>query len=164
MLWFCIAGDSVRASEVLEMKLDLNLVDLVVRDMEATLAFYRALGVEIPETAIWRTPSGAHHVDITMPGGLSVHFDSVALAKVYNRGWREPSAGGSRVVIGFRVVSREAVDETHDKLAGLGYRSAQPPYDAFWGARYAIVEDPDGNHVGLMSESDPARRSGGPAL
>ena len=41
-------------------------------------------------------------------------------------------------------------------LTGAGYRGQQPPYDAFWGARYAVVEDPDGNAVGLMSPSDPA--------
>jgi len=45
---------------------DLFLVDLVARDMEATIAFYRALGVEIPEAAIWRTATGIHHVDINM--------------------------------------------------------------------------------------------------
>jgi uncharacterized glyoxalase superfamily protein PhnB len=146
------------------MRPDLNQIDLVVRDMEATVAFYRALGVEISETAIWRTSSGAHHVDVTMPGGLIVHFDSAALAKVYDRGWREPSGSGTRNVLSFKLASRAEVDRIHDTLAGLGYRSAQPPYDAFWGARYAIVEDPDGNHVGLMSESDPARRSAPPDI
>jgi len=70
------------------MKPDLDQLDLVVRDMEATIAFYRALGVEIPEGAIWRTPTGAHHVDLTMPGGLALRFDSTALAKTYDRGWR----------------------------------------------------------------------------
>lgn len=29
--------------------------------------------------------------------------------------------------------------------------------DAFWGARYAIVQEPDGNDVGLMSPHDPAQ-------
>ncbi len=132
--------------------------------MDATIAFYRALGVAIPETAIWRTPSGPHHVDIDLPGGMTIHFDSAALAKAYNRGWREPTGTGSRVVIGFRVASREDVDRTHAHLTNLGHRSSQPPYDAFWGARYAIVEDPDGNHVGIMSPSDPAQRSAPPAL
>ena len=28
------------------------------------------------------------------------------------------------------------------------------PIDAFWGARYAIVDDPDGNHVGIMGPQD----------
>jgi hypothetical protein len=35
----------------------------------------------------------------------------------------------------------------------------QPPYDAFWGARYAIVEDPDGIAVGLMSPISPDFKS-----
>jgi hypothetical protein len=39
----------------------------------------------------------------------------------------------------------------------------QVPYDAFWGARYAIVADPDGNEVGLMSPRDDDRRSFPPA-
>ena len=29
------------------------------------------------------------------------------------------------------------------ELTGVGYRGHQPPYDAFWGSRYAIVEDRD---------------------
>jgi uncharacterized glyoxalase superfamily protein PhnB len=142
----------------------LFLVDFVARDMEATIAFYRALGLDIPETAIWRTATGAHHVDIAMPGGATVHFDSHALAKAYDRGWREPSGPGTRIVLSFRVDSREEVDRLHDHLTALGHPSAQPPFDAFWGARYAIVEDPDGNHIGLMSASDPARRTAPPEI
>jgi catechol 2,3-dioxygenase-like lactoylglutathione lyase family enzyme len=41
----------------------LDLLDLVVRDIDATLDFYRRLGLEIPDRAVWRTASGAHHVD-----------------------------------------------------------------------------------------------------
>jgi uncharacterized glyoxalase superfamily protein PhnB len=146
------------------MQPDLKQLDLVVHDMDATLAFYRAAGVDIPESAIWRTASGIHHVDVTLPGGMILHFDSPALAKVYNRGWREPTGTGSRTVVTFRVASRDEVDRIHTKLSGLGHRTSQPPFDPFWGARYAIVEDPDGNHVGFMSPSDPARRSAPPDL
>jgi uncharacterized glyoxalase superfamily protein PhnB len=143
---------------------DLDQVDLVVRDMEASIAFYRALGVDIPESAVWRTATGAHHVDITMPSGLIVHWDSEALASVYDRGWRAPSGAGTRNVFSFKVASRAEVDRIHAALVGLGHPSAQPPYDTFWGSRYAIVEDPDGNHVGLMSAADPARASRPPEL
>ena len=141
------------------MKPDLNQLDLVVRDMDATLAFYRALGVDIPESALWRTPTGVHHVDLTMPGGFVVHFDSAALAKAYNRGWREPSGPGTRAVLTFKFAAREEVDRIHDKLTGLGSRSSQPPFDAFWGARYAIVADPNGVDIGIMSPSDDSKRS-----
>jgi uncharacterized glyoxalase superfamily protein PhnB len=146
------------------MQPDLKQLDLVVRDMDATLAFYRAAGIEIPESVVLRTPTGIHHVDITLPGGMVLHFDSPALAKVYNRGWREWSGAGSRSVVTFSVATREDVDRIHATLNGLGHRTSQPPFDAFWGARYAIVEDPDGNHIGFMSPSDPARRSAPPEL
>jgi uncharacterized glyoxalase superfamily protein PhnB len=146
------------------MRPDLDQIDLVVRDMDATLAFYRALGVEIPESAIWRTATGIHHVDVRMPGGLILHFDSPALAAVYDRGWRPPSGTGTRSVLSFKVPSREEVDRIHERLTGLGHASAQPPFDAFWGARYAIVEDPDGNHIGIMSASNPSRRTAPPAI
>jgi hypothetical protein len=62
-------------------------------------------------------------------------------------------------VLGFKVESRERVDEIYADLTAAGYRGQQPPYDAFWGARYAVIEDPDGNAVGIMSPVDPDRRS-----
>jgi uncharacterized glyoxalase superfamily protein PhnB len=137
----------------------LNQVDLVVRDVDASLAFYRLLGLDAPDA--WRTASGAHHVDMDMPGGLVLHLDSVALARSYDAGWREKSGGA---VIGFSVASRDAVDERYAALVAAGYTGSQPPYDTFWGARYAVVEDPDGNHVGIMSPLDPARRGMPPSL
>jgi catechol 2,3-dioxygenase-like lactoylglutathione lyase family enzyme len=142
----------------------LNQLDLVVRDMEATLAFYRRLGLEIPDSAVWRTASGTHHVNMTTSNGLHLHFDSVELAKHYNAGWQEPARGGSRIVVGFSLPSRDAVDARYADLIAAGYIGRQPPYDAFWGARYAIIEDPDGNHVGLMSPPEPGRQSAPPAL
>jgi uncharacterized glyoxalase superfamily protein PhnB len=62
-------------------------------------------------------------------------------------------------VLGFKVDSRDQVDEIYADLAAAGYRGQQPPYDAFWGARYAVIEDPGGNAVGIMSPIDPDRRS-----
>ncbi len=138
----------------------LSGLNLVVHDMEATLAFYRKLGVDIPESTIWRTESGAHHVDVSMPDGISLDFDSAPLAKSYNEGWE----GDSGNMIGFSLASREAVDARYEEMTEAGYAGLQPPYDAFWGARYAVVEDPDGNHVGLMSPRDPSRMSAPPSV
>ena len=141
----------------------LDQLNLVVRDMDETLAFYRRLGVEIPENIVWRTDTGAHHVDLEMPGGFSLDFDSEGLARAYNDGWHARTTA-ERTLIGFKVETREAVDERYADLVGAGYKGLQPPYDAFWGARYAIVEDPDGRQVGLMSPIDPARRGTPPEL
>lgn len=141
----------------------LDQVNLVARDMDATLDFYRLLGVEIPESSIWSTHSGAHHVDLAMPGGMSLDIDSVALAECYNAGWQRPE-GGQSAVLSFRVPTREDVDERFAALRNAGHAALQEPYDTFWGSRYAIVQDPDGREVGIMSPPDPARRTRPPAI
>jgi uncharacterized glyoxalase superfamily protein PhnB len=124
-------------------------VNLVVGDMDATLAFYRLLGLEIEAGA------GAEHVAVELAGGLRIEWDTVPFAASWDAG-ASGAAGGS-TLLGFSVASREAVDEAYAELVGAGHRGHQPPYDAFWGARYAIVDDPDGNGVGLMSPIDDAR-------
>lgn len=142
----------------------LNQLDLVVRDIDAALAFYRRLGLAIPDSAVWRTASGAHHVDLHLPNGFHLHLDSVALAKSFNSGWQEMAGGGTKTIVGFALPSRQTVDERYAELVAAGYTGRQAPYDTFWGARYAVIEDPDGNHVGLMSPLDPARSGTPPAL
>lgn len=129
--------------------------NLVVRDMETTVAFYRRLGLTIPDTdPEWNR----HHRKAVMPDGTALDFDSVEFARSWNRGWNGKTGGGMGV-IGFRLPSRDAVDRVYEELTCAGYESQQPPYDTFWGARFAIVSDPDGNGVGLMSPVDPDRRS-----
>lgn len=126
----------------------LDQINVVVTDMERSVAFYRLLGLEMtnPPPA-WRP----HHRSLDSPGsGLDFDLDSEAFAAQWNTG-RTGSPVPARVVIGFRLPTREAVDETYGRLAEAGHRGQQPPYDAFWGVRYAVVEDPDGNPVGLMS-------------
>ena len=140
----------------------LNQLNLVVRDMDAAVRFYRSLGLSIPDDAVRR--SGGHHLEIEMPNGMTLELDSIVLAKAYNAGWSPAAGGGCKSVIGFAVATREAVDARYAELTGAGSIGRQPPMDAFWGARYAIVEDPDGNHVGLMSPIDPARRGTPPDL
>jgi catechol 2,3-dioxygenase-like lactoylglutathione lyase family enzyme len=142
----------------------LNQLNLVVRDMAATLKFYRLLGLDIPDDAVWRTESGAHHVNAKMPGGLQLEFDSAAMVKTWNAGWQSPAARGSQCVIGFKVDTRDAVDTCYAKMTGAGYAGRQLPFDGFWGARYAVIEDPDGNHVGVMSPIDPARKGPPPKI
>jgi uncharacterized glyoxalase superfamily protein PhnB len=68
------------------------------------------------------------------------------------------------VVIGLKLETREAVDAAYAEVTGAGHKGLQPPYDAFWGARYAIVEDPDGIAVGLMSSIDRTRKTAPPEV
>ena len=129
--------------------------NLVVSDMEASVAFYRRLGLRVPDgPPEWRD----HHREVELPGGIHLDLDSVAFARQWNRGW-SATPGASMGVLGLRVATRDAVDAIHADLVAAGYATQQEPYDAFWGARYAVVADPDGHAVGLMSPIDPKRRS-----
>jgi uncharacterized glyoxalase superfamily protein PhnB len=136
-------------------------ISLVVRDMQSSLAFYRRLGLEVPDAAVWKTETGAHHAKAVAGGQVDLEFDSHRMAHAYNQGF---AAERGRVLIGVSVESREAVDALWTGLLEEGVQGLQPPFDAFWGARYAIVEDPDGNPVGMMSPVDPARRSAPPEI
>jgi catechol 2,3-dioxygenase-like lactoylglutathione lyase family enzyme len=131
----------------------LDQINLIVSNMPASVAFYRRLGLAIPDSSPdWDDD----HRSAAQPGDIDIDFDSIKFAQAWDGGWR----GGPGIVIGFRLASRESVDALYESLTREGYRGQQPPYDAFWGARYAVVEDPDGNPVGLMSPIDPARRTG----
>ena len=132
-------------------------VSLVVTDMEASVGFYRRLGLEIGGEG---EPWSAHHRSADTDGGIDLDFDSQSFAPVWNEGW----PGGSGVVVGFRMPDRESVDRTYAELVAAGHQGQQAPYDAFWGARFAMVADPDGNSVGLMSPADPAFRTEPPPL
>jgi catechol 2,3-dioxygenase-like lactoylglutathione lyase family enzyme len=135
----------------------LDQVNLIVGDMEAMAGFYGVLGVELPAGP----PEWAPHHRNSEPGvGIDLDLDSQPFAAVWNRGW----PGGPGIVLSFRVPERRDVDRLHDELTAAGYASQQEPYDAFWGSRFAVVLDPDGNSVGLMSPRDDAFRSPPPSL
>jgi catechol 2,3-dioxygenase-like lactoylglutathione lyase family enzyme len=136
----------------------LDQLSLVVRDVVASQAFYARLGVGFGEES---DPIWAHH-HVTGPQGdvvpLDLELDSTVFAPKWNVGW----PGGPGVVLGFKVETRQDVDDLVAELRAQGVAVQQDPYDAFWGARYAIVSDPDGNGVGIMSPVDPAMRTAPP--
>ena len=132
---------------------DLHMLNVIVADMSASLDFYRQLGV-VPDGDV---TTGAH-VQLRMPSGFSLELDTAESVRLWHAAWRTDPAGAS-VIIGFSLPTREAVDERYVALTSAGYPGRQAPFDAFWGARYAIVADPDGNDVGLMSPIDESRRT-----
>lgn len=133
-----------------------NQVNLVVSDMDAAISFYRLLGVDLdPSTDQWPPGSGARHVH-AYPQDAAADFDldNQPMARL----WGHDALNAGDVVLGFAFPSSEAIDEKYGQLVAAGYRGRREPYDAFFGARYAIVEDPDGRLVGLMGPTDPGRR------
>lgn len=134
-------------------------LNLVVRDMDATLAFYRRLGLSIPDgSRDWPPGSGARHTEVVMPGGFRLEFDNLEMMSIWHAAFRREGGSQSTSVINFSVPTREAVDALYADLTAVGYVSRHAPHDTFWGSRFAIIQDPDGRDVGLMSRPDPGRR------
>jgi catechol 2,3-dioxygenase-like lactoylglutathione lyase family enzyme len=127
------------------MKAQLDLVGLVVADMARSLAFYRRLGLDLPADADQQP-----HVETTLPGGLRLAWDTVETVRSFDPDWR-PATGGPQISLAFLLDSPAAVDAMYQELTEAGYEGGKTPWDAFWGQRYAVVHDPDGNGIDLFA-------------
>ncbi|WP_330281905.1 VOC family protein [Streptomyces sp. NBC_00588] len=123
----------------------IDAVGLVVSDMAASVAFYRRLGLAFPEGA-----ESEPHCEAGLPGGLRLLLDTEATVRSFHTGWRPPT-GGYRTGLAFRCDSPAEVDATYAELVEAGHHGELKPWDAFWGQRYAVVHDPDGNGVDLFA-------------
>ncbi|HVV22113.1 MAG TPA: VOC family protein [Pseudonocardiaceae bacterium] len=124
------------------MKLRPSLIGLVVADMAAALAFYRKLGLDIPADA-----DDQPHVDAAF-GGLRIAFDTEATIRSFDPEWTRPKEG-HQIGLAFECDTPAEVDAAYAELTAAGYHGHLKPWDAFWGMRYAVVHDPDGNPVDL---------------
>lgn len=122
----------------------LKAVGIVTDDLDQSLEFYRLLGLE-PDPY----EPGADHVD-AQAGSIRVMWDTSSLISALHPGWTRPT-GGHAMAMAFECDSPAEVDELHDLAVTAGFTSIHEPWDAFWGQRYATVNDPDGNPVDLFA-------------
>ena len=121
------------------------LVNLYTGDIEAGVRFYRdLLGFE--ET--FRTPREGvpEHVEFHL-GGFMVGLGSVEAAKRVHG--VDATPGSPAMVV---VVWTDDVDAAYAKLVGAGVPSVQPPHDTGNNNRNALLRDPDGNLVEIVSK------------
>ncbi|GEL21336.1 glyoxalase [Pseudonocardia sulfidoxydans NBRC 16205] len=123
----------------------LDVIGIITADMAAALAFYRMLGVDVPAGA-----DGEPHVEASLPGGLRLAFDTEATIGSFVPGFTPPAPGG-RIGLAFLLDDPAAVDAAYAELTAAGHHGELAPFDAFWGQRYATVQDPDGNGVDLFA-------------
>ncbi len=121
-----------------------DMVGIVVSDMAAALGFYRLLGLAIAPGA-----EGEGHVEVITPNGYRIAWDSEEVIRSFDPGWTRPV--GQRVGLAFKCDSPAEVDALYQQIVASGHTGHKAPWDAFWGQRYAIVDDPDGNHVDVFA-------------
>ncbi|MGC3021845.1 VOC family protein [Brevibacterium sp. FAM 24630] len=129
------------------MKLDA--ISIITADMPAALTFYSALGLELTDGG-----PEAPHTEFSS-GSLRILLDTEAVMHSIDPDWTWPT-GGHKMSLAFDCSTPEAVDATFAELTGEAAGPAvagvvHEPWDAFWGQRYAVVSDPDGNKVDLFA-------------
>ena len=125
----------------------LDVFGVVVSDMARSVAFYRRLGLEFPDGA-----ENEPHAEAQLGGGLRYALDTEQTIRTFDPEWQRPTdghlTGGA-----FRCESPEEVDRVFAELLEAGATPYREPWDAFWGQRYAQLQDPDGTVLDLYAPS-----------
>ena len=125
--------------------LGFDHVALPMRDADAMVAFYRALGLDVPDPQPGR-PLVIHR----MGSGVSLLL-TTSFAATYDPAWTRP-AGGYQQLLEFYVGDDASVDRRWADLVAAGHPGRMPPTQTA-GPYAAMVDDPDGNVVLLTSDN-----------
>jgi catechol 2,3-dioxygenase-like lactoylglutathione lyase family enzyme len=143
----CAAMDTTD-SQVTAVRPGLDAAGVVCSDLDRSVAFYRAVGLDVPDL------DGSGHVGVDLAGGFRLMLDTEDVMRSFSA--RDTWSGGAgRVTLAMRCADPVDVDRRHDELAALGGGSLNPPFDAPWGQRYATVLDPDGTRIDLYADRPP---------
>lgn len=122
----------------------IDAVGVCAFDMRKTVAFYELLGFTFPEVA-----GDEDHIEpATKPGGTRLMIDS---QKLMSEIIGEPPKPGNHSSFAILYDSSAEVDTTVERVKQAGHTVVVDPWDAVWGQRYAIVQDPDGYRVDLFA-------------
>jgi catechol 2,3-dioxygenase-like lactoylglutathione lyase family enzyme len=125
-----------------------HTIDIVTADMEASLRFYRTLGLDAPAF-----DPEEPQVQIATPGGATLGFLTETMMRQHYPDWIAPV--GQRVTFACRCDSAAELDAVYDRVTAAGFSGLKAPWDTFWGQRYAFLADPDGNRVDLFAAIAP---------
>lgn len=121
-----------------------NAIGMTVADMAKTLDFYRKLGLDIPAGS-----DSEGHVEVTVPGGIRLMWDTYAEITAFDPNFTPNSGGGPSLA--FLCADSAEVDSVYAMLIEAGATGALEPWDADWGQRYATLKDLDGYGVELFA-------------
>ena len=123
--------------------LGLGIVGLFVADLNRSLAFYRRLGLAIPDDV--DTSGGAFR--LRQPNGQIFFWETFAYTRRDFPDY-QPARGDRKVSLEFGFASPEDLDRMYETLTSAGAGAYFTPTQ--WGSvRFAAVVDPDDNQIGL---------------
>jgi predicted lactoylglutathione lyase len=125
------------------MVLQLGMVVLDVEDVERSIAFYRLLGLDVPDRR-----QGAPVTLHKMPSGITLVL-AEGFASANDPGWVRHQ--GYQQALEFFVGSDQEVDAMWERLTTAGHHGRMAPRRTT-GPYAAMVDDPDGNVLLLSSD------------
>jgi uncharacterized glyoxalase superfamily protein PhnB len=76
-------------------------------------------------------------------------FDSEETMRSFRENWEREQ--GNQIALAFECESPAQVDELYARVTEAGFHGEKEPWDAFWGQRYAQLQDPNGVSVDLYA-------------
>jgi predicted lactoylglutathione lyase len=125
--------------------IQLGMIALDVRDIERSIAFYRLLGLDLPDP-----PPGRPVSLLRMESGVSLVL-AEGFAASADPDWTRPERG-YQMLLEFFVGDDAEVDAEWEKLTGAGYHGRMAPRKTD-GPYAAMVDDPDGNVMLISSDA-----------
>mgnify|MGYP000716393442 CR=1 FL=1 len=122
----------------------LNAVGVSSKHLKRTLAFYKILRFEFPDLK----EKDQHIESINNKSSTKLMIDKVELVKEI---MGENPKPGNHSSFAVQYDSPHEIDEVVNRLRKENFKVVKEPWDAFWGQRYAIVEDPDGYKIDLYA-------------
>lgn len=124
------------------MKIDA--ISVKSKDFKKTVKFYSLLGFTFPPF----DEKDDHLEPIIKEGEVRLMLDNPALLKELTGKDSQPPTHSSFAIL---CDTPSEVDEVVKKIKNNGYTIVKEPWDAFWGQRYAIIQDPDGYMIDLFA-------------
>ncbi len=123
------------------MKLDM--VGIIVSEMSKAITFYETLGFTVVGD-----PNQAY-VELNNQGvRISLNTQEM-IEGIYGF---PPASQGEQIELAFLCDGPADVNQVVAKMKEAGYEVFKEPWDAFWGQRYAIIKDLDGNLLSLFAD------------
>jgi uncharacterized glyoxalase superfamily protein PhnB len=122
---------------------ELNAIGIVASDMARSIRFYQVVGFDVPDTP------DEGHVDTSLPNGMRLMLDTEDTVLSFRPDWTRET--GNQVGLALECESPAEVDAIYARVTAAGFHGEKEPWDAFWGQRYAQLQDPDGVPVDLYA-------------
>ena len=76
-------------------------------------------------------------------------LDTEDVVRSFRPDWTRET--GNQLGLAFECATPAEVDEVYARAVAAGFHGEKEPWDAFWGQRYAQLQDPDGIGVDLYA-------------